>query len=225
MSSQGNFEPPQNLKRKSTDKPENSNILPQQELSTPNDPPSSTPLIKKKKTKLGIKKEEELSPAYICKANEVTFFKIVNSKEEFENFHNLSNLEHSFNPLFTNQIFNDEEIIIGYKNLKIIISLTPRMLYPHIKIKFDSQLRIRDDLELLLRKHFEHMYETSDEKFLEKLNKEIGGEEIDEKPPKGEKIFSINSCEKNLEVKFFVYFINLNTFLDFLFRYIERERN
>jgi len=80
------------------------------------------------------------------------------------------------------------------------------MLYPHIKIKYDSQLRIRDDLELLLRKHFEHMYETSDEKFLEKLNKEIGGEEISKKPPKGEKIFSINSCDKSLEVKFFEYF-------------------
>ena len=205
MSNQGNFEPPQNLKRKSTDKPENSNTLPQQEFSTSNNPQTSTSQIKKKKTKLGIKKEEELSPAYICKANEVTFFKIVNSKEELDNFHNLSDLEHSFNPLFTNQIFNDEEIIIGYKNLKILISLTPRMLNSHIKIKYDSQLRIRDDLELLLRKHFEHMYETSDDKFLEKLNKEIGGEETDVKPPKGEKIFSIKSCEKNLEVKFFEY--------------------
>ena len=128
------------------------------------------------------------------------FFKIVNNKEEFENFLNLSNLEHSFNPLFTNQVINEEEIIIGYKNLKILISLTPRMLYPHIKITYDSHLKIRDDLELLLRKQFEHTYETNPEKFLEKLSDEIGGE----KPaPKGDVIFSQKDEEnkKSLEVK------------------------
>jgi hypothetical protein len=169
MSNNKKIESSENLKRTSQS-PLNSNNNNTEDKS--NSISSSLPVgTKKKKTKLGIKKEEELSPAFICKANEVTFFKIVHSKEEFENFQNLSNLEHTFNPIFTNQIFNDEEIIIGYKNLNILISLTPKMLYPHIKIKYDSQIRIRDDLELLLKKQFEQTYETNSQKFLEKLNK------------------------------------------------------
>ena len=128
------------------------------------------------------------------------FFKIINNKEEFENFQNLSNLEHSFNPLFTNQVINEEEIIIGYKNLKILISLTPKLLYPHVKITYDSHLKIRDDLELLLKKQFEHTYETNSDKFLEKLNAETGGENPS---PKGDRIFAQTDEEhrKSLEVK------------------------
>lgn len=215
MSNIKKFESEENFKRTST---ENSNSLSKSEIA--NNPPSSNQTEanepKKKKTKLGIKKEEELSTAYICKTNEVIFFKIINNKEEFENFQNLSNLEHSFNPLFTNQVINEEEVIIGYKNLKILISLTPRMLYPHVKIIYDSHLKIRDDLELLLKKQFEHTYETNSEKFLEKLNEEIGGENL---APKGDIIFSQIDEEnkKSLKVKFLLS-------LGLLFRRIKSKR-
>jgi hypothetical protein len=172
-----------NLKRISD---ENANI--NIEFSNKNfDSSGILPLMKKKRSRLGIKKEEELDPAFICNSNEVTFFKIVHNEEEFRDFQNLSNLEHCFNPVYSNQVFNTEETITGYKNLKILVSLTPKFLQPHIKILYDKCLKIRDDLDLLLKQKYEHVYETSDEKFLEKLNEELKVSNN----LKGEKIFSL----------------------------------
>jgi hypothetical protein len=81
-------------------------------------------------------------------------------------------LEHCFSPYFTHQVFPEEKIT-GYKNLKILISLTARGLYPHIKIKYESVSTLRDDIELLLKKHYEEAYETDDERFVKKLNEEV----------------------------------------------------
>lgn len=102
------------------------------------------------------------------------------------------NLEHSFHPLFCNQIFGEEEKITGYKNLKILISLTPKSLFPHIKIVYDSCLEVKDDLDLLFEKYYEHVYETSEEKFLEKLEADL---KVDNIPPKGELIKSANNLQ------------------------------
>jgi hypothetical protein len=125
--------------------------------------------LKKKNVRLGFKKEEESTKIYTCSANESIFFKIVHNEEEFRNFQNLSNLENCFSPNFTNQIFNTEEVITGYKNLKILISLTPRRFFPHIKIIYERTSKIKDDIELLLGKHFEEIYEVDDGIFLKKL--------------------------------------------------------
>lgn len=152
----------------------------------------------KKRTKLRIKKEDELSPAFIQNANEVTFFKIIHSEKEFSEFQSMSNMEYSFNPSYTIQIFPNEEIITGYKNLKILISLTPKMLFPHIKITYEKCLKVKDDIELLLKQHYETAYETDDEKFLAKLKAEIEKESA----PKGKLIVSEvdKKTNKNLEI-------------------------
>jgi hypothetical protein len=130
------------------------------------------------KKKLGKNK----STIPVVDANEVIFFKIgkqvifkpliVRNEDEFRKFTN-GDLEHSFNPYYTHQIFQDEKIT-GYKGLKILISLTARSLHPHIKIKYESVSTLRDDLELLLKKHYEHTYESDDDKFIKKLNEDIG---------------------------------------------------
>jgi len=159
------------LKRKSNEN-ENSNNKNIENVCNSSHSSFQPPLNKKKK--LRINKEEEDSPAFICNANEVIFFKITHTKEEFENFQNLCNFEQSFNSSFSNQIFPNEETINGYKNLKILISLTPMMLHSHVKIVYEKCLKIKDDLEMLLKSHFEYSYETNSSKYLEKLENERG---------------------------------------------------
>lgn len=133
--------------------------------------PSSSPnQPEKKHIKLNesIKESNELTCE--IESNKSIFFKIIHSKEEFENFHNL-NLEKSFNPLFSNQIFPNETIS-GYKNLKILISLTPKYLYPHIKITYDKELKFHDNLDDLLQKLFKDSFTKDDAVFLSHLSKE-----------------------------------------------------
>jgi hypothetical protein len=132
---------------------------------------------RKRKMRLGKNLQSEISPAYICNSNDAIFFKIIHSPDEFKQFHNnfLNNktpdMTGIFNSKFTLQIFPDEKIT-GYKNLKILISLTPKLLFPHVKIIFENSLGIRDDIELLLEKHYEQVFEMDDEKFIKKLQEE-----------------------------------------------------
>ena len=130
-----------------------------------------------------IKETDQLSCE--CSANKSIFFKIIHSKEEFEDFHKL-NLEKSFNPLYTNQIFPNENIS-GYKGLKILISLTPKYLYPHIKIIYDKELKYHDNLDKLLQDLFKESYCKDDTTFLSRLE-----EEKKIKTPKGQLIYSDN---------------------------------
>ena len=148
-------------------------------FNTTNQPSFSEPVINKKKVKLGFKKDSE-SEVYTSNANECIYFKIIHSKEEFYEFQNLNNFQFCFNPSYTNQIFNDTETITGYKNLKILVSLTPKLLFPHFKFVFEKCSKVKDDLELVFKTHFEHTYETDEGKFIEKLEKEIGKEKEDE---------------------------------------------
>jgi histone acetyltransferase 1 len=185
--------------------------------SDPNTPKSNFEMPKKMKSRLGIQKEDEISAAFISNSNEVIYFKIINSEEEFKNFQNLSNLEYCFNPQFTNQIF-ENETITGYKNLKILISLTPRFLFPHFKIMYDKCLKVKDDIELILKNHFDNLYETDESKFLDKLKIEleqsdsiVSNEESTSDrpfitfPPKGKLI----SEEKLDEKQLVIYHVNV----------------
>jgi histone acetyltransferase 1 len=195
----------ENLKRNSTQ-----NI-------DPNSSTSNFEMPRKKKSKLGIQKEEEISAGFISNSNEVIYFKIIHSEEEFKNFQNLTNLEHCFNPQFTNQIF-ENELITGYKNLKILISLTPRFFFPHFKIIYDKCLKVKDDIELILKNHFDNLFETNEAKYLEKLKYDLGDSESifenDESrsdrpfitfPPKGKLISEGKLDDKKLAI----YHINV----------------
>jgi histone acetyltransferase 1 len=147
--------------------------------------------LKKKTNRLEINKSdnEELSSAYSCNSNEAIIFKIVHSEEEFKNFQNLSNLENSFHPNYTNQLFAMEETINGYKNLKILISITPKFWYPHVKIIYEKCLKVKDDVEGILKNHFEHVYEKNDNVFLKRLEQELKLTT----PPKGKLITNSES--------------------------------
>ena len=182
----------ENLKRNST---QNSNPNNSLENSAKGD----FDIPKKKKNRIGIKKEDEMMPAFIANSNEVIYFKIIHSEDEFINFQNLSNLEYCFNPQFTNQIF-ENETITGYKNLKILISLTPRLLFPHFKVIYDSSLKVKDDIELILKNHYGQIYEKDDAKFLEKLKEENNCQNsLVQHPPKGNLI-----CEEELNGENFI---------------------
>ena len=68
-----------------------------------------------------------------------------------------------------------------------------------IKISYDDCLNVKDDLELLLKKHYEHTYLTEDDKFLKVLAEEVEGS----KAPIGELIAS----DKNNEVKYIYLYL------------------
>jgi hypothetical protein len=102
-------------------------------------------------------------------------------------------MEHTFHPLFTNQILNEEEKITGYNNLKILISLTPKLITPHIRIYYEKTNSIKDDLEHLLKSHYEELYCTESSSFLSKLKEETKNASV---APKGE----IIKNKENFEV-------------------------
>ena len=115
-------------------------------------------------------------------ANKIIYFKIINNETEFDNFQNM-NFENSFQPTYTYELFNNE-IIHGYKGLKILISLTPKTFYAHITIKFSQKLQINDNLDEIFANHFKNRYTTDKNIFLSQLKKEN-----DIINPKGKKIF------------------------------------
>ena len=112
---------------------------------------------------------EEETPCQI-QANKIIYFKIINNENEFDNFQNM-NLENSFQPTYTYELFTNE-IIHGYKGLKILISLTPKTFYAHLNIKYSQKLTINDNLDEVFSNHFKNRYTTDKNIFISQLNKE-----------------------------------------------------
>ena len=114
--------------------------------------------------------ENEYSKIYTSNSNEIIFFKIINNENEFYDFQKF-NLINTFQPKFSLQLFENEKIF-GYKNLKILISLTSKLFYPHIKITFDKKIDSCDEIETIFKKHFENNFTFNENEFLDKLNQE-----------------------------------------------------
>lgn len=118
-------------------------------------------------------------------ANKIIYFKIVKDETEFNDFQNM-NLENSFQPTYTYELFTNE-IIHGYKGLKILISLTPKTFYAHINIQYSEKMSVNDDVENILAEHFKERFTRNKDTFISKLKEEI------EKAPKGKLIYSENN--------------------------------
>ena len=118
-------------------------------------------------------------------ANKIIYFKIVKDETEFNDFQNM-NLENSFQPTYTYELFTNE-IIHGYKGLKILISLTPKTFYAHINIQYSEKMSVNDDVENILAEHFKERFTRNKDTFISKLKEEI------EKTPKGKLIYSENN--------------------------------
>lgn len=121
----------------------------------------------KNKTETELLKEEESCQT---QANKVIHFKIIYNEKDFDSFQNM-NFENAFQPTYTYELFANE-IIHGYKGLKILISLTPKTFYAHISIKFSHKLKINDNLEEIFANHFKNRYTTDKKIFLSELEKE-----------------------------------------------------
>ena len=121
----------------------------------------------KNKTETEVLKEEESCQT---QANKVIYFKIVYNEKDFDSFQNM-NYENCFQPTFTYELFANE-IIHGYKGLKILISLTPKTFYAHITINFSHKLKINDNLQEIFANHFKNRYTTDKNTFLSELEKE-----------------------------------------------------
>ena len=146
-----------------------------------------SPTKHEKKHTKGLR--EEGKEVLETSANEAIFFKIIYNEREFDEFNSMQNLEHVFHPKFTFQLFPNE-VITGYKNPKILISLTPKFFYPCVKVTYESKLEHHDNLQEILSKLFTEVYTEDKNKFLEKLN-----EEKQCKEPKGIKFFTEQTKE------------------------------
>ena len=131
---------------------------------------------------------KELNDACQINANKIIYFKIVSNEKEFDEFQNM-NLENCFQPTYTYELFSNE-IIHGYKGLKILISLTPKTLFAHINIQFAEKQEVNDDVENILAEHFKERFTRNKATFIEKLNEEKN------KTPKGKLIYT----EKNRKI-------------------------
>jgi hypothetical protein len=99
------------------------------------------------------------------------------------------NLENSSQPTYTYELFSNE-IIHRYKDLKILISLTPKTLFAHINIQYAEKQKVNDDVENILAEHFKERFTRNKATFIEKLNEEKN------KTPKGKLIYT----EKNRKI-------------------------
>jgi len=131
-------------------------------------------------------KEEEEEPTCQIQANNTIYFKIIKNEKEFDDFQNM-NTENSFQPTFTYELFVNE-IIHGYKGLKILISLTPKTLFAHVNIKYSQKLKSNDNIEEIFKNHFKERYTTNKDTFLSQLKKEN-----DIICPKGKLIYEENN--------------------------------
>jgi len=131
-------------------------------------------------------KEEEEEPTCQIQSNKTIYFKIIKNEKEFDDFQNM-NTENSFQPTFTYELFANE-IIHGYKGLKILISLTPKTLFAHVNIKYSQKLKSNDNIEEIFKNHFQERYTTNKDTFLTQLKKEN-----DLLCPKGKLIYEENN--------------------------------
>jgi histone acetyltransferase 1 len=132
-----------------------------------------------------ITEANAINDACQINANKIIYFKIVKDETEFNDFQNM-NLENSFQPTYTYELFANE-IIHGYKGLKILISLTPKTFYAHINIQYSEKMSVNDDVENILAEHFKERFTRNKDTFISKLKEEI------EKAPKGKLIYSENN--------------------------------
>ena len=132
-----------------------------------------------------ITEANAINDACQINANKIIYFKIVKDETEFNDFQNM-NLENSFQPTYTYELFTNE-IIHGYKGLKILISLTPKTFYAHINIQYSEKMSVNDDVENILAEHFKERFTRNKDTFISKLKEEI------EKAPKGKLIYSENN--------------------------------
>ena len=132
-----------------------------------------------------ITEANAINDACQINANKIIYFKIVKDEIEFNDFQNM-NLENSFQPTYTYELFANE-IIHGYKGLKILISLTPKTFYAHINIQYSEKMSVNDDVENILAEHFKERFTRNKDTFISKLKEEI------EKTPKGKLIYSENN--------------------------------
>ena len=132
-----------------------------------------------------IKNEESDKDNCQINANKIIYFKIVNNESEFNDFQNM-NLENSFQPAYTYELFTNE-IIHGYKGLKILISLTPKTFFAHLNIQYTEKLSVNDDIENILAQHFQERFTRNKDIFISKLKEE------GKINPKGKLIFTENN--------------------------------
>ena len=118
-------------------------------------------------------KEKELSEEETTcqiQANKTIYFKIINNEKEFDDFQKLD-FENSFQPTYTYELFTNE-LIHGYKGLKILISLTPKTFYAHINIIYSQKLNINDNLDEIFENHYKNRYTKDKNDFLSHLSEE-----------------------------------------------------
>ncbi len=91
--------------------------------------------------------------------------------------------------------------------MKILVSLTPQLIFPYIKIIYDESLSLKDDLNLLLEKHYETSYNISQKAFFDQLLVEKNSFN------KGRKIFEIKQKVSDKELEIYLVDIMKDNFI------------
>lgn len=138
--------------------------------------------------------------ALITNSCEVMFIKIVNSEIEFEDFFNNNNTDKAFHPTFTNQFFGDEQKIVGYKDLKIYLALTPLSWFPCYKIAYSYKEDNADDIEKMFNAFIDSsIFNKNEDAFKHQLNKELGISNFSDFESKdSSKLELVDSCHVNI---------------------------
>lgn len=100
-------------------------------------------------------------------ANEVIFFRIITDSSEM-----ITTNSQTFKPFYTNQIFGEDELIFGYKDLNIMINFTTSNFFANIDITYSEKNDNCDDLLALFDKVFPGGYETDKTAFMKLLPNE-----------------------------------------------------
>ncbi|RWS00117.1 histone acetyltransferase type B catalytic subunit-like protein, partial [Leptotrombidium deliense] len=73
---------------------------------------------------------------FVCKANEVVFFKLVRNANDLEE--DIS--ANTFHPEYSHQIFGDTESIFGYRDLKIRLFYSSSRLVRYVNIEYTEKI-------------------------------------------------------------------------------------
>ncbi|ETO25130.1 hypothetical protein RFI_12017 [Reticulomyxa filosa] len=102
----------------------------------------------------------------ICKANTAIRIKFVYSADDLIE-HKESN-EEFFRPVYTHQMFEEEEIN-GYENLRIILYISQPHLYTYVNIRYDRKEEGCDDVLAILKEWMKGGFTTDKDEFLQQL--------------------------------------------------------
>jgi len=159
----------------------------------------------------GILVERGIREKFVCEAIDVIKFKMCSCEGD------LRDDENTFSPVYAHQVFGDNEVIFGYKGLKVNVYYTAGALKQYFKINYTEKVQVggsveADNILALLKGVTPGGYIDNEADFIREINNTF--------TPPGEMVFSYGQNNKRYEIfyatmadnKFREYHNHLQTF-------------